>query len=155
MGGTADSKKLFRCYNVFTTTEVFNEHKADHLEDIQSMDVASLKNGHDIFECNLCSFESGHEDSVKEHMIEHVNASPKKAEETVKQSNGDTICSFESGYGDSLKEDASHHVMPTKKDEDKDITTKTRSQLLLEEFDSDGNYIGSDSDTEESEGEQD
>ena len=35
-------------------------------------------------------------------------------------------------------------------DKDKDITTKPRSQLLLEEFDSDGTYIGNDSDTEES-----
>ena len=26
-----------------------------------------------MFECNLCSFESGHEDSIKEHMIDHVN----------------------------------------------------------------------------------
>ena len=30
----------------------------------------------------------------------------------------------------------------------KEMTTKTRGQLLLEEFDSDSNYIGSDSDTE-------
>ena len=43
----------------------------------------------------------------------------------------------------------------TEKDKDKEITTKTRSQLLLEEYDSDGNYIVSDSDTGESEGEKD
>ena len=117
------------------------------------MDIASLTNVHDVFECNLCSFESGHEDSVKEHMIEHVNSPPKKTEETVKQSNNDNISSFESGYGDSLKEDLIQHVMPhyqSEKAKDKEITTKTRSQLLLEEFDSDGNYIGNDSDTEES-----
>jgi hypothetical protein len=144
------------CSDRFTTIEAFNEHKADHLKEIESMDIRSLTNGHDIFECNLCSFESGNDDSVKEHMIEHVNAAPKKAEETVKQSNDDNMGSFESGYGDSLKEDAIHHVMPlsqTEKDKDKEITAKTMSQLLLEEFDS--NYIGSDSDTGESEGEKD
>ena len=146
------------CSDKFTTTEAFNKHKADHLKEIERMDVTSLTNGHDIFMWNLCSLETGHDDSVKEHMIEHVNAAPKKAKETVKQSNDDNINSFESGYGDSLKEDAIHYVMPlsqTEKDKDKEITTKTRSQLLLEEFDSDGNYIGSDSDTEESEGEKD
>ena len=26
-----------------------------------------------MFECNLCSFESGHEDSIREHLIAHVN----------------------------------------------------------------------------------
>ena len=33
----------------------------------------SLRNGHDMFACNLCSFELGHEDGVKEHLIEHVH----------------------------------------------------------------------------------
>ena len=128
------------------------------MKEIQSMDITSLTNGHDIFECNLCSFESAHDDSVKEHMIEDVNPAPKKAEVTVKQSNDDNNGSFESGYGDSLKADVIHHVMPlsqTEKDKDKEIPTKTRSQLLLEEFDSDGNYIGSDSDTGKSEDEKD
>ena len=36
------------------------------------MDIESLTNGHDLFLSKLCSFESGHEDSVKEHPIEHV-----------------------------------------------------------------------------------
>ena len=26
-----------------------------------------------MFECNLCSFESGHEDSIRVHLIAHVN----------------------------------------------------------------------------------
>jgi hypothetical protein len=89
------------CSDKFTTTEAFNEHKADHLKEIESMDKTSLTNGHDIFECNLCSFESGHDDSVKEHMIEHVNAAPKKAEVTVKLSNDDNIRSFDSDIGES------------------------------------------------------
>ena len=40
----------------------------------------------------MCSFESGHEDSVKEHLIEHVN--PSKTRETTD----------ESGYEGSIKE---------------------------------------------------
>ena len=28
-----------------------------------------------MFECNLCSFESGVGDSIKEHLIDHVNYS--------------------------------------------------------------------------------
>ena len=56
------------CSDKFTTTEVFNEHKADH-----SMDVACLPIGHEIFECNLCSFESDPDHNVKEHMIERFS----------------------------------------------------------------------------------
>ena len=87
-----------------------------------------------------------------------MNASPRKAEETVKPSNDDNMGNFECSYGDSQKDAAIHHVMPlnqTEKEKDKEITLKTRSQLLLEEYDSDGNYIGSDSYTEESEDEED
>ena len=57
------------------------------------------------------------------------------------------------GYGDSLKEDLIQHVMPqnqSEKAKDKEITKKTMIQLLLEQFDSHGSYIGNDSDTEES-----
>ena len=43
------------------------------LEEIENIDIASLTNGHDLFECNLCSFESGLGDSIREHMIDHVN----------------------------------------------------------------------------------
>ena len=32
-----------------------------------------MTNGHELFECNLCSFESGHEDSVKEHLLDHLS----------------------------------------------------------------------------------
>ena len=36
------------------------------------MDIASITNGHNLFECNLCGFDSGHGDSIREHMIDHV-----------------------------------------------------------------------------------
>ena len=99
-------------------------------------------------------------------MIEHVNSPPvktattggpenivKQKNEVSEEENDDNLCSFESGYGDSLKKHLTQHVVclnKIEKKEDSETTTKTRSQLLLEEFDSDGNYIGGDSETEES-----
>ena len=155
------------CSDEFSTIKELNDHKAEHLNEIENMNIELLLNGHDLFECNLCSFESGHEDSVKEHMIEHVNFSPKKkatnnSEETVNQSDkvvlenhNDNSSSLESGYGDSLKEHSTQHVMPQKENEKEtypEITKKTESELLLEEYDSDGSFIGNDSmnETEES-----
>ena len=45
------------------------------MEEIEGMDITSLTNEHDLFECNLCTFESGNKDSVREHMIDHLNQS--------------------------------------------------------------------------------
>ena len=39
----------------------------------RKLKVQTLTKGHDLFECNLCSFESGHKDSIREHLIAHVN----------------------------------------------------------------------------------
>ena len=72
--------------------------------------------------------------------------------------------SFESGYGDSVKEQVIEHVKPLKATEiakDPAEATKTRSELILEEYDDDGNYIGlmsepeESADSEESESEED
>ena len=43
------------------------------MEEIEGLDISALTNGQEMFECNLCSFESGHEDSVKEHLINNLN----------------------------------------------------------------------------------
>ena len=43
------------------------------MEEIEWLDISALTNGHEIFECNQCSFETGHEDSIKEHLIDHLN----------------------------------------------------------------------------------
>ena len=45
-----------------------------------------MTNGLKLFECNLCSFESGHEDCRKEHLLYHVNL-PSYASEKEKRSN--------------------------------------------------------------------
>ena len=56
-----------------TSSKVLRKHIDEHIEKIEGLDIASLTKGHDLFECNLCSFESGHKDSIREHLISHVN----------------------------------------------------------------------------------
>ena len=80
------------CKDRFNTRNDLDRHKAEHIEEIENIDIESLTHGHDMFECNLCSFESGHEDSVKEHLIQHIN-SPKD----------------ESGYEGSVNEHTIEH----------------------------------------------
>ena len=122
------------CEDKFSTTEDFNEHIAEHIEEIENISIESLTNGHDLFECNMCSFESGHEDSVKEHLIEHVN--PPKTHETTN----------ESGYEGSIKEQLSEHSNTSQTvDTFKDVTGLEKpSHRLIDEYDDDGNYIGND-----------
>ena len=61
------------CNDKFETQADFQKHKEEHREEIEVLDISTLTNGHEVFECNLCSFESGHEDSIKEHLIDHLN----------------------------------------------------------------------------------
>ena len=82
-----------------------------------------------MFDCNICSFESGHQDSVKEHLIQHVN-SPKD----------------ESGYEGSVSEHTIEHGNATiAVNTTKDATEKEKSyHRLIGEYDEDGNYIADD-----------
>ena len=61
------------CEDIFGSEIEYKKHIEEHIEEIENIDIASLTNGHDLFECNLCSFESGLGDSIREHMIDHVN----------------------------------------------------------------------------------
>ena len=56
-----------------SSSKELKTHITEHIEEIEGLNIASLTKGHDLFECNLCSFESGHEDSIREHLIAHVN----------------------------------------------------------------------------------
>ena len=67
------------CDDKFSSNPDFQEHIKEHLEEIKEINIYSLTNGHDIFECNLCSFESGHINSIREHLITHVMV-PKASE---------------------------------------------------------------------------
>ena len=60
------------CEDRFTSATELKKHINEHIEEIETLDIASLSNGHDLFEWNLCSFESGLGDSIMEHMIDHV-----------------------------------------------------------------------------------
>ena len=61
--------------NKFSNIKDLEEHISENLEDISMMDIDSLKSGHDIYEYTLCPFESGHNNSIREHLVEHVLAS--------------------------------------------------------------------------------
>jgi hypothetical protein len=61
------------CEDSFSSAKELKKHIDEHIEEIESLYIASLTKGHDLFECNLFSFESGHKDSIREHLITHVN----------------------------------------------------------------------------------
>ena len=61
------------CEDKFLSDHELKRHIEEHIEKIETLDISSLTNGLDLFECNLCRFESGYGDSIREHLIEHVN----------------------------------------------------------------------------------
>ena len=63
------------CEDTFTSNEDFKNHIAEHKEEIDEIDIVSLTNYHEMFKCNLCSFESGYDGSIREHFMDHVNYS--------------------------------------------------------------------------------
>ena len=67
------------CEEKFRYKNDFEEHISEHLEEINEVEIDSLKSGHDLYECTMCSFESGHNDSIREHLIKPV-LSPKSTE---------------------------------------------------------------------------
>ena len=69
------------CEEKFVTKCKLQKHKDDHIEEIKSLVIKKITKGHELLECNLCSFESGHEDSIREHMIDHVNYTKKYQKE--------------------------------------------------------------------------
>ena len=69
----ASSFECSICEDKFKTKSESLKHKEEHMEEIEGLDISTLTNSHELFEWNLCSFESGHEDSVKVHLIDHLN----------------------------------------------------------------------------------
>ena len=65
-------KECSLCEDSFTTEMELKKHIDEHIDEIENLDIVSLTNGHDLFECNLCSFESGLGDSIRKHIIDHV-----------------------------------------------------------------------------------
>ena len=69
---TVKKKENVNELNCIFCENYLEEHISDHLEEIKEINIESLKSGHDIYECTMCSFESGHNDSIREHLIKHV-----------------------------------------------------------------------------------
>ena len=71
------------------------------MDEIEGLDITTLTNDHDMVECNLCSFESGVGDSIKEHMIDHLNHS----KEVDKQSTEEAVMSEAKNLLDEYDDD--------------------------------------------------
>ena len=52
------------------------------MKDIEGL--STLTNGHNLCECNLCSFESRYGDSIKEHLVDHLNNTMENQNEAAK-----------------------------------------------------------------------
>ena len=61
------------CEHCFGSETEYKKHIDEHIEEIENINIASFTNGHDLFECNMCSIASGLGVSIREHMIDHVN----------------------------------------------------------------------------------
>ena len=60
------------CEENFTVYEEYTNHRMNHLTEIETVDIEFLKNGHEIFECSICKFQSNDTDVVKNHLAEHA-----------------------------------------------------------------------------------
>ena len=88
------------CEDIFSSYEKLEKHKREHIEEIEGLDIASLTNDHDMFECNLCSFESGVGDSIREHLVDHVNPPIEEEPTTIIMNNGESPKSLLDEYDD-------------------------------------------------------
>ena len=73
------------CEDTFLTDQDFNIHINEHLAEIKSMDIEYLKNGHKIFACYLCNFESSDTNLIKKHLARHTQ-SPKVISKKISKS---------------------------------------------------------------------
>ena len=48
--------KCALCKDPLDKSEDYDQHIAEHIEEIENMNVEILTNGHDLFECNLFYF---------------------------------------------------------------------------------------------------
>ena len=73
------------CEDAFETKNELQTHIQYHIDEIEELDITILTNGHDLFEYILCSFESGLGDSIREHLIDHVNHTTEEKVENAKK----------------------------------------------------------------------
>ena len=86
-----DMKDCPLCEDSFLTDEEFNIHINEHLTEIKSMNIEYLKNGHEIFVCNICSFESNNTEQIKNHLAKHT-LSPKAKTKPMSKSQYEALC---------------------------------------------------------------
>ena len=55
-----------------TQKNSFQEHISEHMEEIEVIDINTLNKDEDRFECDMCSFKTGNESSIRDRIIEHV-----------------------------------------------------------------------------------
>ena len=70
--GTEKAIECILCEEKFNSVNKFQEHISEHLEEIDVIDIETRTNDEDMFKCDMCSFESGLENSIRDHLIEHV-----------------------------------------------------------------------------------
>ena len=118
------NSKCSLCEDRFQTDQEFKKHIAEHMEEIEVMDLASLTHGNDLFECNLCSFESGMGDSIREHLIDHVNSTLEE------EPTGKDVKSVQSEAKSLLDEydDDGNYIGDNPKYMDKHDTTESESE---------------------------
>ena len=95
------NSKCSLCEELFENKDDVEAHYKEHMDEIEGLDMTTLTNDHDMFECNRCSFESGVGDSIKEHMIDHLNHS----KEVDKQSTEEAVMSEAKNLIDEYDDD--------------------------------------------------
>ena len=68
-----DDHECSLCEDKFSTQKEYDKHVNDHIQDINQIDIETLKGGHETFKCNLCDFQSGDTPTVKDHLKDHIN----------------------------------------------------------------------------------
>ena len=67
-----EQKECSLCEDKFLSSDDYDNHVKEHLEEIKDIDFEYLKNGHEIFDCSKCDFQSNNGEDVKNHLVGHV-----------------------------------------------------------------------------------
>ena len=73
----ASSSKFLAWDDKLKIKSEFINHDEEHMDEIEVLDISTTTNSNTIYECNLCNFESWHEDSIQEHLIDRLNNTKK------------------------------------------------------------------------------
>ena len=60
------------CEYKFNSKHRFQVHIIENLDYIEVIYIETLMNDENMFQCDMCSFEPGNENSIRKHLIEHV-----------------------------------------------------------------------------------